>query len=87
MATVVLSAVGAIVGGPIGAAVGAVIGQQVDNAIFAPGRRQGPRLGDLTVQTSSLRIGNPEIVRGRARHGDRHLGNRPEGSEERPIKW
>jgi Putative phage tail protein len=53
MATVVLSAVGAIVGGPIGAAVGAVIGQQVDNVIFAPGRRQGPRLGDLTVQTSS----------------------------------
>jgi Putative phage tail protein len=53
MATVVLSAVGAIVGGPIGAAVGAVIGQQVDNVIFAPPRRQGPRLGDLTVQTSS----------------------------------
>ena len=53
MATVVLSAVGAIVGGPIGAAVGAVIGQQVDKVIFAPGRRQGPRLGDLTVQTSS----------------------------------
>lgn len=53
MATVVLSAVGAIVGGPIGAAIGAVIGQQVDNVIFAPGRRQGPRLGDLTVQTSS----------------------------------
>ena len=53
MATVVLSAVGAIVGGPIGAAIGAVIGQQVDNVIFAPGRRQGPRLRDLTVQTSS----------------------------------
>ncbi len=53
MATVVLSAVGAIVGGPIGAAVGTVIGQQVDNAIFAPPRRQGPRLGDLAVQTSS----------------------------------
>ena len=53
MATVVLSAVGAIVGGPIGAAVGAVIGQQVDNVIFAPARRQGPRLGDLAVQTSS----------------------------------
>ncbi len=53
MATVVLSAVGAIVGGPIGAAVGAVIGQQIDNVIFAPARRQGPRLGDLAVQTSS----------------------------------
>lgn len=53
MATVVLSAVGAIVGGPIGAAVGAVIGQQVDKAIFAPAKRQGPRLGELTIQTSS----------------------------------
>jgi Putative phage tail protein len=61
MATVVLSAVGAIVGGPIGAAVGAVIGQQVDNVIFAPGRRQGPRLGDLTVQTSSYGTAIPKL--------------------------
>ena len=61
MATVVLSAVGAIVGGPIGAAVGAVIGQQVDNVIFAPARRQGPRLGDLTVQTSSYGAMIPKL--------------------------
>jgi Putative phage tail protein len=61
MATVVLSAVGAIVGGPIGAAVGAVIGQQVDNIIFAPGRRQGPRLGDLSVQTSSYGTAIPKL--------------------------
>jgi hypothetical protein len=61
MATVVLSAVGAIVGGPIGAAVGAAIGQQVDNIIFAPGRRQGPRLGDLTVQTSSYGAMIPKL--------------------------
>ena len=61
MATVVLSAVGAIVGGPIGAAVGAVIGQQVDQVIFTPGRRQGPRLGDLSVQTSSYGTAIPKL--------------------------
>jgi Putative phage tail protein len=61
MATIVLSAVGAIVGGPIGAAVGAVIGQQVDNVIFAPGRRQGPRLGDLALQTSSYGSAIPKL--------------------------
>lgn len=61
MATIVLSAVGALVGGPIGAAVGAAIGQQVDNVIFAPGRRQGPRLGDLTLQTSSYGAPIPKL--------------------------
>jgi len=61
MATVVLSAVGAVIGGPIGAAVGAVIGQQVDSVIFAPGRRQGPRLGDLSVQTSSYGSPIPKL--------------------------
>ena len=61
MATVVLSAIGAIVGGPIGAAICAVIGQQVDKAIFAPGRRQGPRLGDLSVQTSSYGSAIPKL--------------------------
>jgi hypothetical protein len=61
MATIVLSAVGAIVGGPIGAAVGAVIGQQVDKIIFAPGTRQGPRLGDLALQTSSYGNAIPKL--------------------------
>jgi Putative phage tail protein len=61
MATIVLSAVGAIVGGPIGAAVGAVIGQQVDKVIFAPGTRQGPRLGDLALQTSSYGAAIPKL--------------------------
>lgn len=53
MATLVLSTVGTVFGGPIGGAVGALIGQQIDGIIFAPKRRQGPRLGDLAVQTSS----------------------------------
>jgi len=61
MATLVLSAAGAALGGPIGAAVGAVIGQQVDKLIFAPGTRVGPRLGDLTVQTSSYGTAIPKL--------------------------
>lgn len=52
MATLVLTTVGTLIGGPIGGAIGAVLGQQVDQRLFAP-RRQGPRLGELGVQTSS----------------------------------
>jgi hypothetical protein len=53
MATLTLTAVGTALGGPIGGALGAIIGQQVDQAIFAPPGRQGPRLNDLAAQTSS----------------------------------
>jgi len=56
MATLVLTAVGALVGGPIGGAVGAFFGQQIDQRLLAP-RRQGPRLSDLSVQLS--RYGQP----------------------------
>ncbi len=56
MATLVLTAVGTLVGGPIGGAVGAFFGQQIDQRLFAP-RRQGPILGDLSVQVS--RYGQP----------------------------
>jgi len=52
MATLVLTAVGNAVGGPIGGAIGAFIGQQVDQSFFGP-TRQGPRLKELTVTTSS----------------------------------
>jgi hypothetical protein len=61
MATVTLSAVGSVVGGPLGAAIGAIIGQQIDNVIFAPKGRQGPRLGELAVQTSSYGAAIPKI--------------------------
>ncbi len=61
MATIILSAAGAALGGPIGAAIGAIAGQQIDNIIFAPGRRQGPRLGDLAVQTSSYGSAIPKL--------------------------
>src|SRR5690349_18114753 len=62
MATLVLTAVGTIIGGPIGGAIGAVIGQQVDqNVLFAPKPRRGPRLGDLSVQTSSYGTQIPKL--------------------------
>jgi hypothetical protein len=53
MATLVLTAVGSAIGGPIGGAIGAFIGQQIDAEIFAPPARQGSRLKELAVQTSS----------------------------------
>ncbi|MET1113244.1 MAG: phage tail protein [Allosphingosinicella sp.] len=53
MATLVLTAVGSAIGGPIGGAIGAIVGQQIDGRLFAPKPRQGPRLGELAVQTSS----------------------------------
>ena len=61
MATLVLTAVGSIVGGPIGALVGAVVGQQIDQAIFRPAARQGPRLADLAVQTSTYGARVPQL--------------------------
>lgn len=54
MATLLLTAVGTVFGGPLGGAIGALVGRQVDSAIIGGGRRvEGPRLKDLTVQTSS----------------------------------
>lgn len=53
MATLVFSAVGTIFGGPIGGAIGALAGRQVDALVFGTGNRQGPRLKELEVTTSS----------------------------------
>ncbi|WOK36313.1 phage tail protein [Sphingomonas sp. C3-2] len=62
MATLVLTVAGAVVGGQIGAAVGAIIGQQIDQRLlFAPKGRQGPRLGDLAVQTSTYGTPIPRL--------------------------
>ncbi|HYD13212.1 MAG TPA: phage tail protein [Allosphingosinicella sp.] len=62
MATLILTTVGTLVAGPIGGAIGAMIGQQVDqNILFAPKARQGPRLGDLSLQTSSYGTQIPKI--------------------------
>lgn len=61
MATVVLTAVGAAVGGPIGAMIGAMVGQQIDAELFEPKGRRGPRLGDLSIQTSSYGTALPKL--------------------------
>jgi hypothetical protein len=53
MATLVLTALGTAIGGPIGGAIGVFLGRQADQAIFAGGRREGPRLKELAVTTSS----------------------------------
>ncbi|MFM9934754.1 MAG: phage tail protein [Novosphingobium sp.] len=53
MATLLLTAVGTVFGGPLGGAIGALIGRQVDTAIVGGRKVEGPRLKDLTVQTSS----------------------------------
>ncbi len=62
MATVVLTAVGTVLGGPIGAAIGAVIGNVIDNQIlFKPKGREGARLSDLQLQTSSYGTQLPRL--------------------------
>ena len=61
MATLILSTVGTAIAGPIGGAIGSVIGQQIDAVIFAPKPRRGPRLGDLSVQTSSYGTAIPKL--------------------------
>ena len=66
MATLVLTVVGGLLGGPIGAAIGAALGQQVDSRLLAPKGRQGPRLGDLAIQTSTYGAALPHLF-GRAR--------------------
>lgn len=62
MATVVLTAVGTALGGPIGAAIGGLIGNMADHAVlFRPKGREGPRLSDLQVQTSSYGTQIPKL--------------------------
>lgn len=54
MATLVLSTVGGALGGPVGAMIGALAGQAIDRELlFKPKGREGPRLTELAVQTSS----------------------------------
>ena len=61
MATLVLTVAGTAIGGPVGAAIGAMIGQQVDSRLFAPKERRGPRLGELSVQSSSYGTPIPRL--------------------------
>jgi len=62
MATLLFSAVGTLFGGPIGGAIGALIGRQVDGAIIGGGgSREGPRLKELSVSTSSYGTPVPRV--------------------------
>lgn len=61
MATLILTTVGTLVGGPIGGAIGALAGQALDAQIFKPRGRQGPRLSDLRVQTSTYGTQIPKV--------------------------
>lgn len=56
MATLALQAAGSAIGGPLGAFIGASIGNRIDHQLFGS-RREGPRLGDLSIQSS--RYGRP----------------------------
>ncbi|MBV9529259.1 phage tail protein [Sphingomonas sp.] len=60
MATLVLSTVGTSLGGPVGGAIGSLIGQSIDQQMLAPPAR-GPRLGDLSVQTSAYGTQIPRV--------------------------
>src|SRR3982751_6657677 len=61
MATLVLTAAGAFIGGQQGAAIGALIGQRIDAELFKPKGREGPRLTDLRLQTSSYDSAIPRV--------------------------
>ncbi len=53
MATLIFTAIGTAVGGPLGGAIGALVGRQIDHAIIGSPSREGPRLKELSVTTSS----------------------------------
>jgi len=62
MATMVLTVAGGLIGGPLGAAVGGLLGNAVDHAVLGGGKgREGPRLSDLKVQTSSYGTQIPKL--------------------------
>ncbi len=63
MATLVFSAIGTAIGGPIGGTIGALVGSQVDKLILGGGggNREGARLKELAVTTSSYGSAIPRI--------------------------
>ncbi|MDC0887375.1 phage tail protein [Altererythrobacter sp.] len=61
MATLVLTAVGSLVGGPLGGAIGALAGRQIDAQLIGSTTRDGPRLKELAVSTSSYGQSIPRI--------------------------
>lgn len=61
MATLVLSTVGTALAGPVGGLLGTLVGQSIDQQLMGGGVRKGPRLGDLSVQTSSYGTPVPRL--------------------------
>lgn len=62
MATLILGTVGTIIGGPLGGAIGSFLGSQLDSAIIGNGPdREGPRLAEVSLQTSSYGTAIPQI--------------------------
>ncbi|MET0360723.1 MAG: phage tail protein [Sphingobium sp.] len=62
MATLVLTAVGTAIGGPLGGAIGGLIGNAVDHGVlFKPKGREGSRLSDLHLQTSTYGTQLPKL--------------------------
>lgn len=62
MATLVLTVAGGLIGGPLGAAIGGTIGNVIDREVlFKPKGREGPRLRELKVQTSSYGTQIPRL--------------------------
>lgn len=59
MATLILSAVGTAFAGPLGGAIGALIGRQVDSLVFRPPAREGARLTELKITSSSYGLAIP----------------------------
>ncbi|KPL68942.1 hypothetical protein SZ64_13030 [Erythrobacter sp. SG61-1L] len=53
MATLILSSIGTMAGGPLLGAFGALAGQQIDRALIGSPRREGPRLKELAVTMST----------------------------------
>lgn len=53
MATIVFTALGTALGGPLGGAIGGLLGNQIDQAVIGGSNREGPRLKELAVSTSS----------------------------------
>ncbi|HEX8300724.1 phage tail protein [Sphingomonas sp.] len=62
MATLVLTVAGGVLGGPVGAAIGSVVGGVIDREVlFKPKGREGPRLSELKLQTSSYGTQIPKL--------------------------
>lgn len=62
MATLVLTALGTAIGGPLGGAIGGLIGSSFDQAVlFKPKGREGRRLTELQLQTSSYGAQIPKL--------------------------